>query len=47
MEEGYDINIPTPNNATSQSVMNLTTNNTINLNEKNTYISNDCVIYGS
>ena len=37
MEEGYDINISTPNNTTSLSTINLTTNNAINFNAKHIY----------
>jgi hypothetical protein len=47
LEQGYDINISTPNNATTQSVISLTSNKAVNLTAPKTYISNDCVIYGS
>ena len=47
MLEGSDINISTPNNATSQSIISLTSNKAVNLTAPKTYISNDCVIYGS
>jgi len=47
MQEGYDINISTPNNATTQSVISLTSNKAVNLTAPKTYISNDCVVYGS
>ena len=47
MEEGFDINISTPYNTTSTSVISLTSNKAINLNAPKTYISNDIVIYGS
>ena len=47
IEEGFDINISTPNNTTSTSVISLNSNKAINLNAPKTYISNDTVIYGS
>ena len=39
MEEGYDINIQTPNNATSQSIIALTSNKQITLQAPTVYIN--------
>jgi hypothetical protein len=40
MEEGYDINISTPNNVTSQSIIALSSNKHINLAAPTTYTKN-------
>ena len=40
MEEGFDINISTPNNVTSQSIIALSSNKHINLAAPTTYTKN-------
>ena len=47
MEEGYDVNISTPYNITSTSVINLTSNKAVNFNTPRVNLTNDLFVLGS